>query len=219
MDLLDAADEWSLLLSFSQALATAAIAIVGALHTAAQRREQALAQRRSLIREASGEADLCFAQDFFVCRMYRDSDGVHVLQEGDFASILNAKVLFPPTAWHRAARSKLMIFLESIRPSAHLLGGGGPVDCLAGPYDPCVARIRLAMQAMATFWSPQPPLKSPCTDAHRNFIRDSYGGGEEWELVLAMLHHIRLSGRLDHADAPPVRAQGGAAAGGATTMV
>ena len=72
---------------------------------------------------------------------------------------------------------------------------------------------------MATFWSPQPPLKSPCTDAHRNFIRDSYGGGEEWELVLAMLHHIRLSGRLDHADAPPVRAQGGAAAGGATTMV
>ena len=50
-------------------------------------------------------------------------------------------------------------------------------------------------------------------------MRDSYGGGEEWELVLAMLHHIRLSGRLDHADAPPVRAQGGAAAGGATTMM
>lgn len=139
-----------------QGVSTVVIAVVSFVWSRHSRRTQRVEAMRTLLRDACSEVLLEFALDFFGNRRFVDSaDTVHELSEGDFQQILSTSILFPPTGWHRACRSRVILFLESLRPCTHVLGDGSADFALQGPVDPIVSRLRLALKALADYWSPQ----------------------------------------------------------------
>uniref|UniRef100_A0A7S4B4W9 Uncharacterized protein n=1 Tax=Chrysotila carterae TaxID=13221 RepID=A0A7S4B4W9_CHRCT len=69
--------------------------------------------------------------------------------------VLSAKVRHPREPRHRACRSELLVFLESLRPCAHVLGASADA-VLIGAFDPIASRLRLALSALAHFWCSSP---------------------------------------------------------------
>jgi len=145
-----------------QGVSTVVIAVVSFVWSRHARRAQRIEAMRDLLRDACREVLLEFALDLFIGRRFVDQSGVaHELSEGDFAQILSTTVLFPPTAWHRACRSRTLLFLESLRPCAHIIGRGDADFAMQDGIDPIVSRLRLALKALADFWSPQVRLRTP----------------------------------------------------------
>mmetsp|Transcript_4455 Transcript_4455/g.9728 ORF Transcript_4455/g.9728 Transcript_4455/m.9728 type:complete len:249 (-) Transcript_4455:710-1456(-) len=185
-----------LVLSFTQAASTAAVAAVGAIWSRRQRLAEQREATRIIIREACDGVNLPFAMEFFRNRGYVDPKGTqHPLSEADFQQVLSAKVRHPREPRHRACRSELLVFLESLRPCAHVLGASADA-VLIGAFDPIASRLRLALSALAHFWSPSDGTFSPCTDEYREFLRSSYGGPEEWRLLCQTASRLGLAGRF-----------------------
>merc|ERR1712038_1087160 len=91
------------------------------------------------------------------------------------------------------------IFMETIRPVAHILGQQDGDLAIEGHTDPILFKFRLSMLALGDFWSPQNGLKSSCTDEHRQYIRQLYDDsddGREWYLLCKSLSRIDMDGRL-----------------------
>ena len=62
----------------------------------------------------------------------------------------------PEEVWHAAARSDFLIFMETLRPCAHLIGdpAAGTMGIENPKVDPICFRLRLTLSALAFWWSP-----------------------------------------------------------------
>ena len=153
-----------------QALGTVAVALIGGLWSGRAQQSESKRERRALIKEASEAIHFDFAMRFFRDRMF----GERQVQENDFEKILSSRIKFPPDPWQRSCRSALLVFFETIRPVAHILGAPDGGFALAGKVDPIAFRARLALSALCDFWSPSGGLHSPCTDEHREVRAPKY---------------------------------------------
>ena len=185
--------EWiRLVAEIATSVATVLIAVVGVVLSSRQRKTTEYNNRRALLKEATSRVDMEYAHDVFQDRSFQKK---YAMGEGDYHQIFSNQIQFPREAWHRQCRSQLLIFLETIRPVCHLLADQSTV--VEGTLDPALFPFRLAMSAMADFWSPSGGLKSPCNDEHRNFIQAKYGDRQEWAILCQALEKVGLEGRLN----------------------
>lgn len=185
--------EWiSLFMEVFQAVGTVAIALAGFAFSHQEKKAAEYNNRRALVKEAVEQIDMDYAISVFQDRVFQE----YTIGEGDYGVMFSTKIKFPGLAWQRKCRSRLMIFLETIRPCARILGGEHGKLAIEGDSDPILFKFRLSIKAIGDFWSPQFGLISACTDEHRNYIRDAYGGSEEWSILCKAIEIIGMKGRL-----------------------
>lgn len=185
--------EWiSLFMEVFQAVGTVAIALAGFAFSHQEKKAAEYNNRRALVKEAVEQIDMDYAISVFQDRVFQE----YTIGEGDYGVMFSTKIKFPGLAWQRKCRSRLMIFLETIRPCARILGGENGKLAIEGDSDPILFKFRLSIKAIGDFWSPQLGLISACNDEHRNYIRDAYGGSEEWSILCKAIEIIGMKGRL-----------------------
>ena len=110
------------------------------------------------------------------------------------------------------ARQHFIVFLETLRPCAHLFGGPLGAYGLTNPkVDPISFRLRLALTAFAFYWDPKStPVHalSPeaeehrrhnCPDTVKAWIKDAYCGGDEKEwTMLVRMFEVFIPGRVEY---------------------
>jgi len=185
--------EWTgLVMEIAQAIGTVMIGLAGFAWSAHEKSATEYNNRRQLMSEAASQIDMDFAMSMFKDRTFEQ----YSIGEGDFHQILSLRFKFPTVAWHRKCRSRLMVFLETIRPIAHIIGKPDGELAIEGQIDPILFKFRLSMLALGDFWSPQGGLKSMCNDEHREYIREIYGDQYEWHLLCTACSRIGFKGRF-----------------------
>ena len=185
--------EWiSLFMEVFQAVGTVAIALAGFAFSHQEKKAAEYNNRRTLVKEAVEQIDMDYAISVFQDRVFQE----YTIGEGDYGVMFSTKIQFPGLAWQRKCRSRLMIFLETIRPCARILGGDNGKFAIEGDTDPILFKFRLSIKAMGAFWSPQGGLISACNDEHRNYIRNAYGSSKEWSILCKAIEVIGMKGRL-----------------------
>lgn len=130
----------------------------------------------------------------------------------------------PEEVWHAAARSDFLIFMETLRPCAHLIGDGNtriaigdgrfaePTSTMGienPKVDPICFRLRLTLSALAFWWSPTSSAafelskedieyrQERCSDEMKAWIKAAYCDGDEreWALFVSMCE-VFVPGRI-----------------------
>jgi hypothetical protein len=173
-----------------------------------------LAARRASIKEACDGVHMEFALSFLEDQAYEHAtrtktEFVHTphqhgqamtapttrqtadyseLQEDDWLRVFdNHKSRL---TWHKQARQQFIVFLETLRPCAHLFGGPLGAFGLTNPkVDPVSFRLRLALNAFAFYWDPKTTAthelapeeeerrRRCCPDAVKAWVKNAYCAG------------------------------------------
>ena len=210
------------LFDIANAVATILIGLVGFIisRSVKHRNDRELrAERRALIKDACAGVDMEFAIGLFQDQTYAHDARTRIefgqlqppergkapkipekttvpdrgpLKRYDWEAIFGRSQPFE--AWHRHARSAALVFFETLRPCAHLIGGEHGTLGLQNPrVDPACFRLRLTLQALAMYWDPKSTRanelsqeeiearRDNCTDAIKAFVKDAYADGDEME--------------------------------------
>lgn len=172
------------ILELVSAAATLAIAIVSYIWNNRSKAEHAMATKRALIKESADKVDVEFALKFFYSHQVVVDNASVNLGVSDFSKILTN------TGWtdakHKNAQVQLLLFCESLRPIAHVLGSGNPQNNitqmgLSSRVDPIATNARLALQHMQKFFTAAHKTESWISRDMVLGIKTTYCEGDEQE--------------------------------------
>ena len=167
------------------AVSGAILAYVGYRFSTRQADEEEARWNGHRLWKASNAVDADFAQNFFRHRVFHNTGvGAAVtprhLTDGDYGNVLDLERPFLPDVQQRLLRTKLVMFVESLRCCAHVMMVGMTEEqrynVWSGRFDPNTTQLRVALVELLSFWHDD----KRCSPKQRLYLRRLLAKGSDF---------------------------------------